>query len=115
MEAEFTLSKQLFLSMDRMKMRYSSLLVTIYCNRTILHTLINNYYFWKRVSKILCLLLLANRSKLSFADAEGRAKIIDIQGTDKTHIIVKQVELIVIILFYNLMRILWVVTEILTC
>ena len=29
MEAEFTLSKQLFLSMDRMKMRYSSLLVTI--------------------------------------------------------------------------------------
>ena len=29
MEAEFTLSKQLFLSMDKMKMRYSSLLVTI--------------------------------------------------------------------------------------
>ena len=59
--------------------------------------------------------VMANRSKLSFADAKGRGKIIDIQGTDKTHIIVKQVELIVIILFYNLMRILWVVTEILTC
>ena len=29
MEAEFTSSKQLFLSMDKMKMRYSSLLVTI--------------------------------------------------------------------------------------
>ena len=41
---------------------------------------------------MLCFLLLANRSKLSFADAEGRGKIIDIQGTDKTHIIEKQVE-----------------------
>ena len=36
MEAEFTWSKQLFLSMDRMKMRYSSLLVTIY---------MQSYYF----------------------------------------------------------------------